>query len=58
MARSDGPNCLICNCEKTMPLEAARLSKALGKDIGQIHNHLCRSQLRHMSRRWPETDRF
>lgn len=45
MPRSDGLNCLICNCEKTMPLDAAKLSKALGEDIGQIHNHLCRSQL-------------
>lgn len=45
MARSDSPNCLICNCEKTMPLDAAKLSKALGRDIGPIHSHLCRSQL-------------
>ncbi len=40
-----GTNCLICNCEKTMPLEANKLSKALGADVGEIHNHLCRSQL-------------
>ncbi len=45
MVRSAGPNCLICNCEKTMPLEAEKLSKALGHETGQIHTHLCRSQL-------------
>lgn len=45
MVRSAGPNCLICNCEKTMPLEAEALSTALGSDIGPIHTHLCRSQL-------------
>ncbi len=37
--------CLICNCEKTMPLDAKVLSKALGHEVETIHNHLCRSQL-------------
>ena len=37
--------CLICNCENTMPLDSDKLSKALGSDIGPIHNNLCRSQL-------------
>ena len=37
--------CLICNCEKTMPLDAAKLSKALGRDIGNLQTQLCRVQL-------------
>ena len=37
--------CLVCDCEKTMPLDAARLSSALGQDIGPVHTQLCRSQL-------------
>ena len=37
--------CLICNCEKTMPLDAGKLSVALGADIGPLHTQLCRSQL-------------
>ncbi len=36
---------LLCNCEKTMPLDAAKLSAASGQDIGVIHTQLCRSQL-------------
>ncbi len=37
--------CLVCNCEKTMPLDAAKLSAATGQDIGSIYTQLCRSQL-------------
>jgi ferredoxin len=37
--------CLVCNCEKTMPLKADKLSAALGWDIGPVHTQLCRSQL-------------
>jgi ferredoxin len=37
--------CLVCDCEKTMPLDAAKLSAAAGQDIGPIHTQLCRSQL-------------
>ena len=37
--------CLVCNCEKTMPLDAKKLSKALGSDIGQINISLCRAQI-------------
>ncbi len=37
--------CLVCNCEKTMPLDEKKLSKALGTDIGQINISLCRAQL-------------
>ena len=36
---------LLCNCEKTLPLDAAKLSAVLGRDIGVIHTQLCRSQL-------------
>lgn len=38
-------NLLICNCEKTMDLDAGALGKALGTDAPFIHNNLCRSQL-------------
>ncbi len=37
--------CLVCNCEKTMPLDAAELSAAAGQPVGPIHTQLCRSQL-------------
>ncbi|MBX2805005.1 MAG: 4Fe-4S binding protein [Hyphomicrobiales bacterium] len=37
--------CLLCDCEKTMPLDAAKVSAALGQDIGPIHTQLCRSQV-------------
>ncbi len=38
-------NCLICNCEKSMPLDQAKLTIALGEKVDTIHTHLCRSQL-------------
>jgi len=41
----DGKTCLICNCEKSMALDADDLSSALGSEIDTIHHHLCRSQL-------------
>ncbi|MEM9278793.1 MAG: 4Fe-4S binding protein [Pseudomonadota bacterium] len=37
--------CLICNCEKTMPLDEKKLTKAMGQDIEKIHVSLCRAQL-------------
>ena len=37
--------CLICNCEKTMPLDEKKLAKAMGRDIGNIQISLCRAQL-------------
>ena len=37
--------CLVCNCEKTIPLDEKKLSKAYGEDIGQINISLCRAQL-------------
>ena len=37
--------CLVCNCEKTMPLDTKKLSKALVSDIGQINISLCRAQI-------------
>lgn len=37
--------CLLCDCEKTMPLDAAKLSAALGHETGPIQTQLCRSQL-------------
>jgi ferredoxin len=41
----DGKNLLICNCEKTMALDAAALGKALGEKPPVIHSHLCRAEL-------------
>ena len=38
-----GHKCLICDCEKSMPLNASKLTKALGQDVDVIHTHLCRS---------------
>ena len=38
-----GHKCLICDCEKSMPLNASKLTKALGQDVEVIHTHLCRS---------------
>jgi len=37
--------CLICNCEKTMPLDEKKLGKALGNKTDKIHMSLCRAQL-------------
>ncbi len=37
--------CLICNCEKTMLLDAKTLSKALGGPVETLHTHLCRTEL-------------
>ena len=37
--------CLVCNCEKTMPIDEKKLSKALGSDVGQVNISLCRAQL-------------
>ena len=42
---SDKTTCLICNCEKTMPLDSNALAQALGLDDIPVHTHLCRSQL-------------
>lgn len=42
----DGKNVLLCSCERTMNIDGAKLSKALGADeAGQIHEHLCRTQV-------------
>lgn len=34
---------LVCNCEKTMSLDAEVLGSAVGKDKLPIHTHLCRA---------------
>ena len=37
---------LVCNCEKTMPLDGDRLGKALGLDGPlRIHTNLCRTEM-------------
>ena len=38
-------NCLVCNCEGSMPIDPKVLSKALGTEPGTIHKQLCRAQL-------------
>ena len=35
--------CLICNCERTMELDGARIGQATGQDGLTVHSHLCRS---------------
>lgn len=47
---SSEPKCLVCNCEKTMPLDAKKLSKAIGCDVGTIHTQLCRAQVEHFEK--------
>ena len=42
----NGKTCLICNCERTMPLDAAALARALELSAPpEIHTQLCRAQL-------------
>ena len=39
-------NCLVCNCNNTMPVDAELLSKALGHgEALKVHNQLCRREL-------------
>ena len=41
-----GKRCLVCDCEGTMPLEAAGLARALGGAVEPaMHHQLCRAQL-------------
>ncbi|MEP3277964.1 MAG: 4Fe-4S binding protein [Stappiaceae bacterium] len=37
--------CLVCNCEKSMPLDANQLSRALGQPLATVHTQLCRAEL-------------
>lgn len=40
-----GRQVLLCNCERTMTLDPAKLARALGSDEPPtIHSHLCRSE--------------
>ena len=41
----NGKKLLVCNCEKTMKLNAEALARACASDAPVIHSHLCRSQL-------------
>ncbi len=36
---------LVCNCEKTMELDGAKIAKALDLDGLKVHTHLCRTEL-------------
>ncbi len=36
---------LVCNCEKTMDINAKALGKAIGVDDLGLHNNLCRSEI-------------
>lgn len=40
-----GRRVLVCNCERTMSLDAGRLAAALGADVPVVHSHLCRTQI-------------
>ncbi len=40
------PTCLICNCERTMALDGATISAALGREAPlKVHSHLCRTEV-------------
>ena len=42
----NGKTCLICNCERTMPLDAEALARALELSAPpEVHTQLCRAQL-------------
>ena len=43
--KANGRTCLICNCEGTMPLDAAKISDNINAEVGKPYSHLCRSQL-------------
>ena len=36
---------LICNCNKTMPLDGTALGKALGREAPYVHSELCRRHI-------------
>lgn len=36
---------LICNCEKSMPLDGKALGRAFGNEDIPVHTHLCRSEI-------------
>ena len=39
-------NCLVCNCNRTMPLDGAALSQALAIEAPiRIHRELCRAEI-------------
>lgn len=41
-----GPKLLVCNCQRTMDIDGARLGKALGQsDPLIVHSELCRGQI-------------
>src|SRR5262249_2509181 len=42
----DGPRLLVCNCQRTMDIDGARLAAALGQARPlSVHSELCRGQL-------------
>jgi len=41
-----GKKILVCNCEQTMPLDSAGLTRACGASSPpHVHRHLCRSEI-------------
>ncbi|MBK8907350.1 MAG: 4Fe-4S ferredoxin [Rhodospirillales bacterium] len=40
-----GRRVLVCNCERTMTPDAARIAAALGAEAPVVHSHLCRTQI-------------
>ena len=49
-----GRRLLVCNCEKTMPLDSEELSRAISAAGGEgelnVHSQLCRAQLDNFER--------
>ncbi len=41
----NGKTVLLCDCEKTMSFDAAKIAQALNTDAPIVHTHLCRSQI-------------
>jgi ferredoxin len=49
---------LVCNCEKTMDIDAKALAKALGEPDLHVHSHLCRAEISHYSNALRESDQL
>ncbi|MFN0263000.1 4Fe-4S binding protein [Tepidamorphus sp. 3E244] len=41
----DGRKVLVCNCERTMEIDATALADALGCEPGSVHSNLCRTEI-------------
>ena len=41
----NGKRVLVCDCERTMPLDGKAVSQALAGEAPTVHHHLCRAQI-------------